>query len=159
MADDSFDWSSFNWKPPRLNRPRLEAVAKLLYLKDGGQIEEASRFDVLPDTGDENGSADSRTSLDPLTTTPPGNDYYEKLLIAFLDRLAEIIANVKGGRDISSSLAIAWPDRIDVLVAKTNGFTPGDQTTVMLENLEEGIREISALGLYGTSCPVPCALR
>ncbi|KAL6908675.1 hypothetical protein GGI43DRAFT_379518 [Trichoderma evansii] len=69
-----------------------------------------------------------------------------KLKRAFLDRLSELIANEKGGLHVSSSLMIEWPDRVDILVARNNGFKEGDVTLRMLETIASSLRDISMLG-------------
>lgn len=76
----------------------------------------------------------------------------KKLKRAFLDRLSELIANEKGGLHVSSSLMIEWPDRVDILVARNNGFREGDATLRMLETISSSLRDISMLSSSGMTC-------
>ncbi|KAK0762955.1 hypothetical protein N5P37_004481 [Trichoderma harzianum] len=134
--------SSFPWGIDGLDKSRFEAYAKLLRLKNGGQIEEASNFSEILDEDIELEKSDDTDSVN-------ANAFLSfderKMKRAFLDRLSELIANEKGGHHVSSSLMIAWPDRVDILVARNNGFREGDVTLRMLETIASSLRDISTL--------------
>lgn len=136
----------FPWGVKGLDKSRFEAYAKLLRLKNGGQIKEASNFSEMPDEETELDKPDDTDSVNV-------NEFLlfdkRKLKRAFLDRLSELVANEKGGHHVSSSLMIEWPDRVDVLVAKNNGFRKGDGTICMLETIASSLRDISALDSSG----------
>lgn len=137
------------WGVKGLDKPRFEAYAKLLRLKNGGQIEEASNFSEMLDEEIESDKLDDADSVD-------ANEFLlfdeRKLKRALLDRLSELTANEKGGHHVSSSLMIEWPDRVDVLVARNNGFRGGDATLRILETIASSLRDIAKLGSSGMTC-------
>lgn len=139
----------------RWDRQRFEAYAKLLGLKNGGQIEEASDFKGIADEEEESSESDSAAS----ENVEPSSQFNEnKLKRAFLDRLSELIANEKGGHHVSASLMIEWPDRVDILVAKNTGFKEKDPVVQLLEAIESSLRDISRLdcrGLSNMPAPLP----
>lgn len=137
------------------DRQRFEAHAKLLGLKNGGQIEEASDFEGTADEEKESSESDSAAS----ENVEPSSQFNEnKLKRAFLDRLSELVANEKGGHHVSASLMIEWPDRVDVLVARNTGFKEKDPVVQLLEAIESSLRDISRLdcrGLSNMPAPLP----
>ncbi|KKO98364.1 hypothetical protein THAR02_09534 [Trichoderma harzianum] len=141
--------SSFPWGIDGLDKSRFEAYAKLLRLKNGGQIEEASNLSEILDEDIELEKPDDTDSVN-------ANAFLSfderKMKRAFLDRLSELIANEKGGHHVSSSLMIEWPDRVDILVARNNGFREGDVTLRMLENIASSLQDISTLDSSGLAC-------
>lgn len=134
------------WGIKGLDKSRFEAYAKLLRLKNGGQIEEASDFSDMPDEEIELDKLDDADSVN-------ANEFLlfdeRKLKRAFLDRLSELTANEKGGHHVSSSLMLEWPDRVDILVARNNGFREGDVTLHILETIASSLRDIATLGSVG----------
>ncbi|KAK1250198.1 hypothetical protein MKX08_010201 [Trichoderma sp. CBMAI-0020] len=130
------------WGVKGLDKSRFEAYAKLLRLKNGGQIEEASHFSKMLDEEMEADEQDDADSVD-------ANEFLSfdegKLKRAFLDRLSELTANEKGGHHVSSSLMIEWPDRVDILVAKNDGFSKGGATLRILETIASSLRDIATL--------------
>ncbi|PTB65734.1 hypothetical protein BBK36DRAFT_1202535 [Trichoderma citrinoviride] len=133
---------SYPWGIDGLDRSRFEAYAKLLRLKNGGQVEKASSFSEAPD---EETEADMLDDTDSVNANAISMFDEKKLKRAFLDRLSELVANEKGGYHVSSSLMIEWPDRIDILVARNNGFKKADATLRMLETITSSLRDISRL--------------
>jgi hypothetical protein len=132
------------------NRSRFEAYAKLLGLKNGRQIEEASDFTEIA-TGEADSADLESTSVNVDILSSHFSE--DKLKRAFLDRLSELVANKKYGRHVSSSLMIDWPDRVDVLVAKNTGIKENDSQS--LKNLAASLRDISRLNRGGLS-NFPC---
>ncbi|KAL6701647.1 hypothetical protein J3F84DRAFT_355391 [Trichoderma pleuroticola] len=135
--------STFPWGIDGLDKFRFEAYAKLLRLKNGGQIEEASNFSEILDEEIDLEKPDDTDSVNAIAFLSLDE---RKIKRAFLDRLSELIAHEKGGYHVSSSLMIEWPDRVDILVARNNGFREGDVSLRMLETIASGLREISTLG-------------
>lgn len=137
------------WGVKGLDKPRFEAYAKLLRLKNGGQIEQASNFSEMPNEEIESDKLDDADSVD-------ANEFLRfderKLKRAFLDRLSELTANEKGGHHVSSSLMLEWPDRVDILVARNNGFRGGDATLQILGTIASSLRDIATLGPSGLTC-------
>jgi hypothetical protein len=130
------------------DRFRFEAYAKLLRLKNGGQIEEADDYTELADEQMELSDLDSPNSVNVKLLSGFNEN---KLKRAFLDRLSELVANKKGAHFVSASLMIEWPDRVDVLVARNTGFTKKDLTVHFLETIASGLRDISRLDRQGLS--------
>lgn len=145
---------SYPWGTGGLDKPRFEAYAKLLRLKTGGQVEKASNFSQMPD---EELESDTLNDADSVKANAISIFDERKLKRAFLDRLSELVANEKGGYHVSSSLMIEWPDRVDILVARNNGFRGADATLRMLDTVESSLRDISRLassGIYDLSLPI-----
>ncbi|KPM42451.1 hypothetical protein AK830_g4100 [Neonectria ditissima] len=136
--------ASFLWESHGLDKSRFEAYAKLLRLRNGGQIEEASHFSEKADEQMELADLNDTDSIDMNTLSPINNN---KLKRSFLDRLSELVANEKGGPYVSSSLMIEWPDRVDILVAKNNGIKEGDPSISMLETIASDLQVVSRLDL------------
>ncbi|KAK3350349.1 hypothetical protein B0T25DRAFT_570912 [Lasiosphaeria hispida] len=94
----------FNWKEHGLNRARFEALTKLL----------AVDWDAEADT-------DSTKAL-PLTNFESG-----RLRRLFLDRLAELVANEKGGRHVTATMmSVGW-GHVTIVVARNNRFRAGNE--------------------------------
>ncbi|KAL7806178.1 hypothetical protein V8C26DRAFT_416942 [Trichoderma gracile] len=144
---------SYPWGVKGLDKSRFEAYAKLLRLKNGGQIEEASNFSEMPDEEAESNTLDDADSVHANAFSMFDE---RKLKRAFLDRLSELVANEKGGYHVSSSLMIEWPDRVDILVARNNGFREADATLRMLETIASSLRDISRLA---SSDPVATSVK
>lgn len=137
------------------DKSRFEAYAKLLRLKNGGQIEEASDSNST-EIADEQMEISDLNSPDSVNVEPLSQFNETKLKISFLDRLTEIIANEKGGLHVSASLMVEWPDRVDVLVAKNTGFRENDPSIQLLATIASSLRDISKLDRRGlSSLPLP----
>lgn len=133
------------------DKSRFEAYAKLLRLKNGGQIEEASHFTEIADEQTEFTDLDGADSVNVGLLSQPVEI---KLKRAFLDRLSELIANQKGGYYVSSSLMIEWPDRVDILVARNTGPKGKGPSVQILEIIESSLRDISRLDHQRRFTPV-----
>ncbi|OJJ45984.1 hypothetical protein ASPZODRAFT_152236 [Penicilliopsis zonata CBS 506.65] len=118
------------------DKPRFDAYAKLLRLKNDGQVEEASDFTEIADLPDED-------SADSVHANTLSSFDEEKLKRAFLDRLSELVANEKGGHHVSSCLLIEWPDRAEVLVARNKRFRDSDPVAQLLESIALSLRNIA----------------
>lgn len=143
------------------DKSRFEAYAKLLRLKNGGQIEEASDSNST-ETADEQMEFSDLNSPDSVNVEPLSRFDETKLKRSFLDRLSELIANEKGGPHVSASLMVEWPDRVDVLVAKNTGFRENDPSIQLLETIASSLRDISKLdrlGLSNLPFPLPFTKR
>ncbi|KAF3483671.1 uncharacterized protein GIQ15_02995 [Arthroderma uncinatum] len=140
--------ASFLSGPDGWGKHKFEAYAKILRLKNGGQIEEAVDFTELADEQAEIPDLESTSSVNVDILSRFNED---KLNRAFLDRLSELIAHQKGGYYVSSSLMIEWPDRVDILVARNNGFKEKDPRVQILETIASSLRDISQLNSQGMS--------
>lgn len=112
---------SFHWASQRLiHGSRFQAYAKLLKLRSGGQAdrpEYSTAFLADDEPGDEESDAGEDTN-DSVARAMLSDSREDRMKRAFLDRLAELVANAKGGPHVSATMMIEWPDRAVVLVAK-----------------------------------------
>ena len=140
--------ASLPWESDGLDKSRFEAYAKLLLLKNGRQVEEASDFNEMICQQTKVADLDDADSVNVNVLSRFDDD---KLKKAFLDRLSELVANEKGAHHVSSSLMIEWPDRVDIFVAKNTGIRDKDPSAQMLETIASSLREISRLDRQGLS--------
>jgi hypothetical protein len=130
-----------NWEELGLKRARFEALAKLLRLRHHGQIEAPSRFnaaqfDIANNEVDSDLDTDSTKAL-PITAFDTG-----RLQRSFLDRLAELVANRKGGRHVAATMMTLGPGSVVVAVAKNDKFGRKDEEFLM--ELELLLRRIAS---------------
>lgn len=128
------------------DKSRFEAFTKLLLLKSGRQVEEASSFIDMPNEETVTSELKSNDSVNVNILSQFNED---KLKRAFLDRLSELIANEKGGPHVSSSLMIEWPDRVDILVSRNAGLKKYASNVEILEIIASSLRRISTLDRRG----------
>lgn len=128
------------------NKSRFEAFTKLLLLKSGRQVEEASDFIDIPSEAIETSDLESIDSVNVNILSQFNED---KLKRAFLDRISELVANEKGGEHVASSLMIEWPDRVHILVSRNAGHKDCASNIEMLEVIASNLRKISTLDRQG----------
>lgn len=115
----------FDWEANGINRARFEALAKLLRLQSKGQVELPSRFDPTQhDSGaDDESASDDADSNIVLTLTDFNLEHLQR---AFLDKLATLAAKEKGGPFVAATLMVNGQDKVDVFVARNDGFSEKD---------------------------------
>ncbi|KAK3298729.1 uncharacterized protein B0H64DRAFT_81498 [Chaetomium fimeti] len=132
----------FDWETNGLDRAKFEALTKLLRLRYHGQVGAPTRFDeshlYTPDDGDL--ALDDADSTKVSTLADFGSSRLQR---AFLDRLAELVANEKGGRHVSATLMTNSHDEVRVFVARNSKFRPRDEafmkcTEALLRRIAEG---------------------
>lgn len=128
------------------DQSRFEAFTKLLLLKSGRQVEEASSF---IDISSEETETSELRSIDSVSVNILSQFNEDKLKRAFLDRISELVANQKGGPHVSSSLMIEWPDRVDILVSRNAGLKKYVSNVEILEIIASNLRRISTLDRRG----------
>lgn len=128
------------------DKSRFEAFTKLLLLKSGRQVEEASSF---IDISSEETETSELRSIDSVSVNILSQFNEDKLKRAFLDRISELVANQKGGPHVSSSLMIEWPDRVDILVSRNAGLKKYVSNIEILEIIASNLRRISTLDRRG----------
>lgn len=130
----------FDWEANGLNRARFEALTKLLRLRYHGQVEPAFRFDKLQHdaSNDDDFVIDDSDSTKALKLTDFDSGRLQR---AFLDRLAELVANEKGGRNVAATMMVNGQDKVDVFVTKNDKFRPNDKK--FLEQTESLLRLIA----------------
>jgi hypothetical protein len=144
----------FDWEASGLNRPQFKALTKLLRLRYHGQVEPPSRFDELQHDAktDDDSVFDDDDSTKALTLTDFDPD---RLRRVFLDRLAELVANEKGGRHVAAAMMVNGQDKVDVFIARNDKFRPKDvtfieQTGALLRLIAHGVGWLCALSSHSS---------
>jgi len=130
----------FDWKEQGLDRSRFEALTKLLRLRHQGQVETPTRYD--DDHDDDN---IPETDCSSVKASPPSDLEAGRLRRQFLDRLAELMANQKGGRHVAATAMSVSPNSVKVTVAKNDKFRLTDKE--FLERVQSLLRRIAAATL------------
>lgn len=130
----------FEWEANGINRARFEALTKLLRLRYHGQVEPPFRFDEPQHDARTDGDSvfDDVNSTMALTLTDFNPDHLRRV---FLDRLAELVANEKGGQHIAATMVVNGRDKVVVFVARNDKFRLNDVT--FLEQTEALLRLIA----------------
>lgn len=129
-----------DWKHHGLDRARFDALATLLHLRHGGQTEPPSRLDArsCDDVADE-GVRDDGDSTKAQTLVDFNPD---PLRMSFLDRLAELIADEKGGQKVTATLMTAGVEKVSVFIARNEGFCSREKE--FFQYLETKLRRIAS---------------
>jgi hypothetical protein len=117
---------SFDWNLPGLDRPLFTALANLLALRNGGQVEPAS----LPDDdleGNDSGEESDTGSIDTSRPQRISKSRHGRVKRKFLDSLAELAANKKGGHSVACSAMREEEDSVTVWIARNEGFQKADE--------------------------------
>jgi hypothetical protein len=120
---------SFNWNYPGLNWSHFHALANLLSLRNGGQVEPSSLSDMLLEDAwdsDDNGDGDT-PSIDTRFAHQISDSGHGKLKRRFLDCLAEFAANKKGGIAVACSAMKEAEDNVVIWIARNEGFLDVDR--------------------------------
>ncbi|KAK4454850.1 hypothetical protein QBC34DRAFT_103175 [Podospora aff. communis PSN243] len=131
----------FDWKEQGLDRAWFEALTKLLRLRHQGQVETPTRFD---EDADDDGQVTSEMDCSSVKALPLMDFEANRLQRQFLDRLAELVANQKGGKHVAATAMSVFPDSVNVIVARNDGFRPIDKE--FLERSQSLLRRIAATG-------------
>ncbi len=111
----------FVWSLPGLNKHQFAAFGNLLALRNGGQVEPASVPEDDLD-GNESESASEASSLDTRSPAQLSNAVYCRLMMKFLDYLAEFAANRKGGKSVACTAMREAEESVRIWVARNEGF-------------------------------------
>ena len=121
----------FGGNSPRFKWTHFNALANLLSLRNGGQVEPASLpDDVLDDDSNKDWDAASVDTTVPLKIADSG---YNKLKRKFLDCLAEFAANLKNGKTVACTAMKEAEDNVTVWIARNEGFP--DQEKPLFDKL------------------------
>ncbi|KAK0615560.1 hypothetical protein B0T17DRAFT_497172 [Bombardia bombarda] len=133
------------------DKARFDGLAKLLRLRYHGQVEAPSRAEdlwqddeAIAATNDLAEGHETQQEQDSAHSTKAATlaDFNsDRLKRFFLDRLAELVANEKGGRHVTATMMITGPDKVTVLIAKNNGLRPRDKH--FLDIIAAQLREIA----------------
>jgi len=131
----------FCWDKPSLSGVRLQAYASLLRVQTDGQVHERPKPGSTPTDGDGEDSVDGDgDSIAAGTLTSFGAT---RLREAFQDRVAELVANVKGGQHVAGTMFVNTAQSLTLVVAKNNGIEGRDRR--FLERLQEQLRKVSRM--------------
>ncbi|KAL2867334.1 uncharacterized protein BJX67DRAFT_381048 [Aspergillus lucknowensis] len=129
----------FHWGLDGLNGQKFRAYTALLHLRNGGQGDpdweaELARNDM--ESAGEQGD-DGETAI-----AQGLSDFDEpRLKRALLDRIAELVSNIRNGKHVAATMLVEAQERCTVFVSKNNGFDRSDKQ--FLKALESSLREIS----------------
>lgn len=131
------------WGLEGLDESRFRALTSLFRLRNGGQLEAPveDSGELQYDAAIINSSTveeDDGDSIGPQTFT---NFDEKELKRRFLDRVAELVSNVRGGPHVAGTLLVEWPEKTEILVAKNGGCFKGDRD--LLETLQTLIRVVA----------------
>jgi ribosomal protein S6E (S10) len=109
-------------------------------MRNGGQAEPSTSFENAIHHH-EDSSIDADADSDKLQTIAD----FDALRIkrVFSDRLAELVANIQGGRHVTATLMVESADKVQVLVAKNKGLT--EYENGFLKKLESRLRSIASM--------------
>ena len=134
---------SFDWNYPGLNWSHFHSLANLLSLRNGGQAEPSSLFDTVIEGDwdlDSNGDGDA-SSTDTRFPHQISNSGHGRLKRRFLDCLAELAANKKGGTAVACSAMKEAEDNAVIWIARNEGFSDAEKPT--FDRLEKLLGSLS----------------
>ena len=142
---------SFDWNYPGLNSSHFHSLANLLSLRNGGQVEPSSlsdRITVLEEDWDPDESGDGDApSMDTRFAHQISDSGHERLKRRFLDCLAEVAANKKGGTAVACSAMKEAEDNVAIWITRNEGFSDVDK--LVFDKLGKMLGSLSCSG--GTS--------
>ncbi|PGH14771.1 hypothetical protein AJ80_05815 [Polytolypa hystricis UAMH7299] len=131
-AEEDFDWSH-----PGLNKQHFITLANLLALRSGGQVEPPFVPDEKPDNDNDEETRDDDSDASNIDTSRPcqisDSAHLNRLKRKFLDCLAELVANEKGGRSVACASMKEGEEEVTVWITRNEGFRASDDA--FFENL------------------------
>ena len=142
---------SFDWNYPGLNWSHFHSLANLLSLRNGGQAEPASLSKtVLEEDWDPDDSGDEDApSMVTRFAHQISDSGHGRLKRRFLDCLAELAANKKGGTTVACSAMKEAEDNVIIWIARNEGFL--DMDKLVFDKLGKILGSLSC-----NSGTVPC---
>ena len=120
---------SFDWNYPGLDWSHFHSLANLLSLRNGGQAEPSTLFDMVLEEEwdlDDNEDGDA-PSIDTRFAHQISDSGHGKLKRMFLDCLAEFAANRKGGTAVACSAMKEAEDNVIIWISRNEGFADVDK--------------------------------
>ncbi|KAM0161986.1 hypothetical protein ACHAPG_002003 [Botrytis cinerea] len=111
----------FNWNLQGLNKLEFTAYANLLALRNGGQVEPISLSTELSDENESTTDSDA-ISIDTSYPNQISDSGYHQLKTKFLDCLAELAANRKGGKYVACSSMMEGEENVTLWITRNGGF-------------------------------------
>ncbi|KAH8596150.1 hypothetical protein B0O99DRAFT_686195 [Bisporella sp. PMI_857] len=136
---------TFNWNLPGLDKRLFAALANLLALRNGSQIELAT----IPQDDPEGSDSDDESDSGSIDTSQPqciSKSRNSRLKKKVLDGLAELAANRKGGQYVACSAMREEEDSVAVWIARNEGFQQEDE--LFFQRLSD---LLGMLGMLGTN--------
>lgn len=116
---------TFDWNFSEFGRTHFNALANLLSLRNGGQVEPASfPDDVLEEDFNDDWDA---ASVDTRKADQISDSGHNRLKRKFLDCLAEFAANRKSGKTVACTAMKEAEDNVTVWIARNEGFPDEDK--------------------------------
>ena len=132
---------SFNWNLPGFSRTHFNALANLLSLRNGGQVEPASLpDDVLEEDCNDDWDA---ASVDTSKAHQISDSGHNRLKRKFLDCLAEFAANMNSGKAVTCTAMKESEDNVTVWIARNEGFP--DQEKPLFNKLSALLSRLSCI--------------
>lgn len=138
---------SFDWNFSGFSKTHFNALANLLSLRNGGQVEPASLPDDLleEDCNDDWDAA----SVDTGKAHQISDSGHNRLKRKFLDCLAEFAANMKSGKTVTCTAMKEAEDDVTVWIARNEGFP--DQEKPLFSKLSALLSSLScSKGTYSS---------
>ncbi|KAF7922174.1 hypothetical protein BELL_0761g00090 [Botrytis elliptica] len=111
----------FNWNLLGLNKREFTAYANLLALRNDGQVEPVSLGTELSDKNESTTDSDA-ISVDTSYRDQISDSAYNQLKTKFLDCLAELTANRKGGKYVACSSMMEGEENVTLWITRNGGF-------------------------------------
>jgi hypothetical protein len=120
----------FDWTYPGLDKSQFHALANLLSLRNGGQVEPSFWSDSVlePDWNAHDSEDGCATSMDTHLAQQISSSGHVPLKQRFLDCLAEFAANKKGGKAVTCSVMEEGEDSVIIWLARNDGFKDTEQS-------------------------------
>lgn len=129
----------FDWTFPGLNKHHFIALANLLALRNQGQVEPISLYEESQN-GDDSSYDNETSSIDTSQACQISVSGHDKLKREFLDCLAELMANERGGKSVTCSSMRETEEEVTLWIARNEGFRGSDHTFMeTLGRLLEGL--------------------
>ncbi|TGO64971.1 hypothetical protein BOTNAR_0082g00130 [Botryotinia narcissicola] len=106
---------------PRLNKREFTAYANLLALRNNGQVEPVSLGMELSNKNESTTDSDV-ISIDTSYCDQISDSGYHQLKTKFLDCLAELTANKKGGKHVACSSMMEGEENVTLWITRNGGF-------------------------------------
>ncbi|KAF7943452.1 hypothetical protein EAE96_011378 [Botrytis aclada] len=111
----------FNWNLPGLNQREFTAYANLLALRNDGQVEPVSLGTELSDENESTTDSDT-ISINTSHSNLISDSGHHQLKTKFLDCLAELAANRKGGKYVACSSMMEGEENVTLWITRNGGF-------------------------------------
>lgn len=123
----------FDWNYPGLDWSRFHSLTNLLSLRNGGQAEPSVLSDIALEEDQKSDDEDEQddASIDTRFANQLSESGHDRLKRKFLDCLAEIASNKKGGTAVACAVMKEAEESVTVWVTRNDGFSTIDETALI----------------------------